>query len=220
MATCIIYGLADPRTGEIRYIGKSACGTRRTIIHRTPSSLAEPTRKNRWIRSLHKVGLTYEVTILARPAPAALDAEEKAWIARGRALGWRLTNATDGGDGQSRGYRTPDHVKQKLSAALKGRGTSADTRAKLAAATRKCWQDAAFRERQVARLKAVWRPRVVTAEERARMSEASRASWATEDGRARRLAGCAKGLATIAARRNHNTITTARAEAGIAPACV
>jgi hypothetical protein len=48
-----------------------------------------------WLRS---IGFLPHVWVLETD-PADLNEAERRWIARGRELGWRLTNLTDGGEG-------------------------------------------------------------------------------------------------------------------------
>lgn len=119
----LVYGLIDPRTRLIRYVGKSSSGLTRPRMHSQPRSLKPKSHKNAWLRGLFASGGTYEIVILetledpkalgslcwwrAGDAPennAALNDAECWWIAYGRALGWPLTNLTDGGDGVN-GYK-------------------------------------------------------------------------------------------------------------------
>lgn len=50
--------------------------------------------------------------VLQECFPQMLNSAEQEWIAKGRLLGWRLCNATDGGEG---GHGFTSHVKQRLS---------------------------------------------------------------------------------------------------------
>lgn len=97
----IIYALVDPRTGEIRYIGKSSSGVRRPRLHTAPSHLKEErTHKANWVRLLLSLGLKPGIQILEEfSSETDLNDAECFWIAQGRGLGWRLTNATKGGEG-------------------------------------------------------------------------------------------------------------------------
>jgi len=90
-----IYGLIDPRTLLIRYIGL-ATSKRRPHQHRY---CTDDTYKSRWIRSLHVEGLDYEICILETCfSTEELKNAERWWIAYGRASDWPLTNLTDGGE--------------------------------------------------------------------------------------------------------------------------
>ena len=92
----LIYGLIDPRTILIRYVGLSSTGLKRPRCHRRPS--CADTYCRRWVRELQRAGLDYEITILEVVDSATKLAEtERWWIAFGRACGWPLTNLTEGG---------------------------------------------------------------------------------------------------------------------------
>lgn len=132
MQECLIYGLTDPRTGSVRYIGKSRTGLRRSSQHQGRPSEKNP-HKSRWIMSLKIVGLAYGVVVLERVVSASdLDDAERRWIAYGRKEGWPLTNLTDGGSGGACGTWTQERRK-KVADARRARGHSPETRAKLSA---------------------------------------------------------------------------------------
>jgi hypothetical protein len=107
MARNLIYGLLDPRTYEVRYVGQTSQGMRRPAQHWTASSLAHETNKHKrnWLRQLLRQQLTPLITILEHVNRATrLDAREKYWIKKLRDAGVRLTNLTEGGC-QPRGYK-------------------------------------------------------------------------------------------------------------------
>jgi hypothetical protein len=92
-----IYGLYDPETGELRYIGKSERPEMRYQNHLNEVSNCH---RSHWIQALKRKGLKPFMEILE-----SIDGEwpwqesERHWIARMRRLRCRLTNNTDGGDG-------------------------------------------------------------------------------------------------------------------------
>jgi len=133
-SSCIIYGLIDPRTLLIRYVGKSLTGVERPRKHRQCDPHKTGPRCINWIKQLLADGLCYEIVVLDTGVKENLSALERYWIAFGRACGWPLTNLTDGGDGFS-GTFTAAH-RAKLSAALLGHTVSAETRSKMAEKTR------------------------------------------------------------------------------------
>lgn len=96
---CLIYGLIDPRTLLIRYIGKSVNGLYRPRCHKSSAHLKEKTYKNNWIKQLIYEGLSYDIVVLEDTSREEIVQAERWWIAYGRALGWPLTNLTDGGEG-------------------------------------------------------------------------------------------------------------------------
>ena len=112
-ARYLIYGLIDPRTRLVRYVGKSTNGMRRPKDHRQPSRVRLQTHVACWVRSLLAQGLDYEIVVLETcTAEAPLFDSERWWVAFGRACGWPLTNLTDGGDGSSGAKRSEANREQ------------------------------------------------------------------------------------------------------------
>lgn len=84
-----IYGLADPVTGEIRYIGKSA----RPRARRAQLSGQGGACLMKWLRDLQRDGANARVAVLKR-VPSGEDASEweRRYIEIFEALGARLFN--------------------------------------------------------------------------------------------------------------------------------
>lgn len=130
-----IYALVDPRTDEIRYIGKTSIKPERRLTQHLYDSTTPKTRKDYWIRSLGKT--LPELHILEVCSDSTWRELEAYWISLGRAIGWNLTNLTDGGDGCD-GFKHHAETKEKLSeiarrrsitpAMLAGRRKSSDAR--------------------------------------------------------------------------------------------
>lgn len=96
----IIYGLVDPRTGQIKYVGKSTTGLKRCYEHQKPFNLKAKNHKTHWIKQLKALDLRYKVIVLEEVDDAVnLTAREVFWIAECRRLGQNLTNSTEGGEG-------------------------------------------------------------------------------------------------------------------------
>lgn len=119
---CYIYGLVDPLSGNVRYIGQSVNPTYRLRYHlriKKPS-----THKEFWINSLLRLGLVPEMIILETTTKKNSCELEIYWIAWYRNNGFILTNSTDGGD-------VPPHSKEthkKISIAKIGSKASATAR--------------------------------------------------------------------------------------------
>lgn len=122
----LIYGLVDPRTGAIRYIGKSSSGRSRPTKHKYLRR-DDRSYKANWIRQLQAISLDYEILVLEYCSDiTALDAAEIRWIALGRQF-VKLTNVEDGGTHARVGLET----RFKIGAAHRGRKASPETRAKM-----------------------------------------------------------------------------------------
>lgn len=92
-----IYGLHDPRTGELRYIGKSIRPLERLGNHINERS---DTHRGHWIAELTRLKLRPVLIIIdAVPADTDWQTIERIYIAAAREDGCRLTNSTDGGEG-------------------------------------------------------------------------------------------------------------------------
>lgn len=117
-----VYGLIDPRTGLIRYIGKSTNGERRAKRHAFPSVLASDGNRHKvsWIRQLQAEGLSYGITlldVLPDGDSTGLAELEQYWIAKGRMAGWPLVNLAKGGEGGS-GPKSPE-TRARIRSSLK-----------------------------------------------------------------------------------------------------
>ena len=109
----IIYGLEDPRTGSIRYVGKSVRPTKRLQSHLNDRS---GTKKSRWIQKLISLGLLPKVVILEKSSEDGWKEREKWWISFFHNSGNSLMNQTDGGEG----VHNPDaESRRKLSKSRK-----------------------------------------------------------------------------------------------------
>lgn len=119
-----VYGLVDPRTGLIRYVGKTKDPKDRIGSHLTEARHVgcPRTYKNYWVRRLLAEGLRPGMLLLCR-CDSDGCAEEVAIIAEFRARGFRLTNGTCGGDGVVN--PTPAALA-RLSAALRANPANAE----------------------------------------------------------------------------------------------
>lgn len=60
-----VYALCDPRTHDLRYVGKTCRSlNERLADHMTPSYLKTSTYKNRWLRQLKSAGLKPDIVLL------------------------------------------------------------------------------------------------------------------------------------------------------------
>lgn len=91
-----IYGLIDPRTQRIKYIGQSIDCNQRLIQHMADTS---ETPKVKWITEIKSLGLKPLVVILDS-AETRSDANymENWWIICAKKQGWNLVNSTNPGE--------------------------------------------------------------------------------------------------------------------------
>lgn len=122
MTNSFIYGLVDPETQELRYVGKTRVGMKRALAEHSA-------RCRNWIRKLKRRGLVQEVVVLEETDE--LDEAERRLISLFRRLGYSLTNIADGGEG---GFKFDEDVRLRISQSKKGWNPSLETRSRMSAA--------------------------------------------------------------------------------------
>jgi hypothetical protein len=118
----LIYGLLDPETRAVRYVGKSCTGLKRPREHLAPLQLRKHKNyKNSWVLSLKARGLNPIIRVLevASDAEALFDLENR-WMGFFRAQGADLTNLVESSRG-ALGWSHDDEAKKKISEASKRR---------------------------------------------------------------------------------------------------
>ena len=132
-----VYGLMDPDTKELRYIGKTKQPLKLRLRHHVnPSRLKKQGHKEAWLRTLACVGKKPEIVSIERfDSEDECYAAEIEWIRVCRASGKRLTNLKDGGSGPRgrmapRVFRHTEEAKRKIAEASRGRPQSEETRLK------------------------------------------------------------------------------------------
>lgn len=120
-----IYGLKDPATQKIRYIGATKNLKKRFLTHLT----SKPnTHKGSWIVSLKRRNLNPELVILREVEASEWKMAEVEYIRKYRGLGYDLTNSTDGGDGVT---NLPLEIRERIKRANMGKVISEETRQRL-----------------------------------------------------------------------------------------
>lgn len=128
-STTFIYGLCDPTTGQIRYVGKADDPNRRCGFHissaRNPKSSSYKTYTARWIRDLDSKGMKPYYVVLEWVPVSEWEHWEKWWIDFFFGIGCRLVNTGEAGLGAARNWnkgkpKTADQRK-KMSEARKGK---------------------------------------------------------------------------------------------------
>ena len=129
-----IYALADPRTGRVRYIGKSINPSQRLSNHMNDKSNCH---RSHWIQELKLLGLRPELILLESfNGPWPWQYVEQWWIKTLRAKGYDLVNNTSGGDGV---VGLPPETRAKMRATWLGRKHSESTKKKISE-YRKAWR--------------------------------------------------------------------------------
>jgi hypothetical protein len=135
----VIYGLLDPDTLELRYIGKTNQPEKRMKQHLYASQLKTKTHRNDWIRSLLQQGKKPAFIVLEQNVQDA-DEAEISWIVKTRQLGARLTNGTNGGDGHKGGHPLSVETRRKIAHAHKGQKRSPEAIVAMKAAQTDEWR--------------------------------------------------------------------------------
>jgi len=126
--SAVIYGLADPRTNEVRYVGKTT-DPRRRLYHHIYLAPVGTTHRDRWIVQLLAEGVKPTLMVLETVGGESWQVREREWIASLP----RLTNISAGGDGVD-APRTPEWCA-RIGAAHKGKVVSAKARERIRAAS-------------------------------------------------------------------------------------
>jgi hypothetical protein len=113
--TAIIYGLFDPRDGQLRYVGKTVSPKARKLAHKSDPSNSS---KLAWVKELASSGLEPKFIILSEVPFEEWQQHEREAIARYRRLGCSLLNVQDGGGANPRFSRLTKRVLFRTSSDL------------------------------------------------------------------------------------------------------
>lgn len=121
--TVSIYTLSDPRTTQVRYVGKSVDPVRRLRNHLTPSRLTrQTTHLANWLKLLKSLGLRPLLAVVeSNLTEESWPIRETYWISKFKEDGCDLTNCLPGGEGGAtfgrRGKKwTPQHRENYIKA--------------------------------------------------------------------------------------------------------
>ena len=129
MKKCYVYTLSDPRTNEVRYIGKTLYLNNRFSNHLATSKFGKSHKKN-WIKNLLKNNLKPVIEVLEE-----FDNEEDTlkaeayWIQQFKAWNFKLTNLIEYGVTNS--FIWTEKSRKKLSQSKIGQIATQETRNKL-----------------------------------------------------------------------------------------
>jgi len=131
MSNHVIYGLIDPDTKELKYVGFSSRVEKRYNEHIKPSALKQNTYKNNWIKSLIKKKLRPELIILETYELAEkLPQAEIEVIEYYKFIGCRLVNGDPGGIG-GKGRKHSEEENKAKSERQKGKIFSKEYKLKI-----------------------------------------------------------------------------------------
>jgi hypothetical protein len=117
----LIYGLVDPVTGHLRYVGMASDGLKRPRAHLRWASQFDR-YVYRWIRQLVSQGLRYDIVIIQQlDGPEGLSDAEVHWINYFKLMGCPLTNLAPGGEGWRKGMKHRPESKKKIGDANRGK---------------------------------------------------------------------------------------------------
>lgn len=121
-----IYGIADPATSLVHYVGKTAGSPlRRLREHSLNVERGSQYQFHCWLREHLKAGRTVEVFVIETVDHHLWAEAEEFWIGYLRAIGCPLKNVSPGGDGIN-GYRISREHAKRIGNALRGKPKSAD----------------------------------------------------------------------------------------------
>jgi hypothetical protein len=124
-----VYGLIDPITKELRYIGKTKNIKIRYRDHLR--GLNEKNHKANWIKGLLKNNLKPEIIIIEEnESEKECFSSEIFYIEYFKCIGARLTNLTLGGEGASV-HRMSDEIRKKISLSHTGKKHTDETKQKI-----------------------------------------------------------------------------------------
>jgi hypothetical protein len=116
-----IYGLYDPFTKKLRYVGKTNDLNKRLWTHTRSAERGQKTYKASWIRSLLKRNEKPVIDVIQETTEETWQKDEIFCIAQAEIEGAKLTNLTKGGDGLI-GYSPSEKTRKRLSEYNKSTG--------------------------------------------------------------------------------------------------
>lgn len=140
-----IYKLIDPRTNEIRYVGRTV----QTLSNRLRKHLKaiDKSHRTNWIKSLLIKGIEPKIELICETNTFENCCElERFYILKHKKLGFKLVNMTDGGEG-SIGFKHSDETIIKLKKIATKRAENKDYIESLRTHGLKQWEDKTEQEK-------------------------------------------------------------------------
>ena len=201
-----VYALIDPRSGELRYIGKTCRDVAaRVSSHMSSARNGSPYHSAYWLRQLIKAGMVPDTMILAHAPHADVANLERRYIALLRDVGAKLTNMADGGEGSpgiNKGRKHTLEARRNMSNAQTGRKHTAATRRKIGLANSGRIHSCEARQKMAksstgkkhsaatrAKIGVASSGRKISAKTRKKLSENAKRQWSDPDSRRALCAG-------------------------------
>jgi group I intron endonuclease len=168
-----LYQLRDPRTNEIRYVGKTVNLKERWRRHIRDAKQGKTSlHRSAWIKQLLDLGFKPILEEIEIVTQSEWQERERYWIKEYRSRGYDLTNVCDGGV-ETPSYRGEEHP-------CFGKPLSDETKAKISLKAKERWQQGIYdnihteEQREASRQRMIEfnKTRVVSDISRKRMSEA------------------------------------------------
>ncbi len=172
METTFIYGLLDPKSNKLRYIGKANDPEARLAKHIREAKKSTSLHRLAWIRGLLNEGLIPKLILLMEVSRDQWSLVEKLLIFSLSDAGYDLTNMADGGEGgaTARGRKRSQEARNNISQGLKNLyAGNADLRNHQRQNSLKLWENEEFRKKRDVALN--------DPEVKSRMSEFQKERW-------------------------------------------
>lgn len=112
MKTTFIYALCEPGTRTVRYIGKTDRLLKQRLKEHLKDSIKKKSHLGNWLRLLKSRLQKPEMIPLREVPTEQWKIAEERYIRLARGLGMNLTNASDGGEGNSGYKHTPEAIEK------------------------------------------------------------------------------------------------------------
>lgn len=129
VVTAFIYSLSDPKTQEIRYIGKANDVKERFKHHMCVNKKGQSISKC-WIKGLRSEGLKPIVDVIDEIPHKEWEFWEQYYISLYKSWGFRLTNMQIGGRSGQDGVKFSDETKEKMRLAQLGKRHTSEAKEK------------------------------------------------------------------------------------------
>lgn len=115
----VVYALSDPKTDELRYIGQTEQLPATRLRQHVKDCGRYSNHCAHWIKNLKKQGFKPFMEILQKCSTVEeLNEAEIYWISQFRALGFRLTNISHGGENTTKGTKLTAKNRLAIAASL------------------------------------------------------------------------------------------------------